>query len=145
MGRRANCCRRPAVVGCAAGALSPAAPATATRDAREETERYGNAGDQRWAAVTPGGDAGRRPRAGGGPGDGAGGCRLRPGGEQPAAPSDRPVTLRFVPAGFHADLDQIVVDQYHAENPNVTVSFEPIPTAYVDKITALQAGTTCRM
>jgi ABC-type glycerol-3-phosphate transport system substrate-binding protein len=63
-----------------------------------------------------------------------------PGGEQTAAPADKPVTLRFVPAGFHADLDQIVVDQYHAENPNVTISFEPIPTAYVDKITALQAG-----
>ena len=57
-----------------------------------------------------------------------------------SAPSQQPVTLRFVPAGFHADLDQIVVDQYHAENPRVTINFEPIPTAYVDKITALQAG-----
>jgi len=57
----------------------------------------------------------------------------------PAA-SQQPVTLRFVPAGFHADLDQIVVDQYHAENPRVTISFEPIPTTYVDKITAMQAG-----
>ena len=63
-----------------------------------------------------------------------------PGGEQSAAPSEKAVTLRFVPAGFHADLDQIVVDQYHAENPHVTISFEPIPTTYVDKITAMQAG-----
>lgn len=63
------------------------------------------------------------------------------GGPQGApAASQQPVTLRFVPAGFHADLDQIVVDQYHAENPRVTISFEPIPTTYVDKITALQAG-----
>jgi multiple sugar transport system substrate-binding protein len=59
--------------------------------------------------------------------------------EAPAA-SQQPVTLRFVPAGFHADLDQIVVDQYHAENPHITVSFEPVTTAYVDKITAMQAG-----
>jgi multiple sugar transport system substrate-binding protein len=63
-------------------------------------------------------------------------------GAQESAPVDskQPVTLRFVPAGFHADLDQIVVDQYHAENPHVTINFEPIPTTYVDKITALQAG-----
>ncbi len=63
-------------------------------------------------------------------------------GNQAALPAEskQPVTLRFVPAGFHADLDQVVVDQYHAENPNVTIQFEPIPTAYVDKITALQAG-----
>ncbi len=56
------------------------------------------------------------------------------------ATSKQPVTLRFVPAGFHADLDQIVVDQFHAENPHVTISFEPIATTYVDKITAMQAG-----
>ena len=60
--------------------------------------------------------------------------------ESTPATSQQPVTLRFVPAGFHADLDQIVVDQYHAENPPITISFEPIPSAYVDKITALQAG-----
>src|SRR5688572_16665136 len=48
-------------------------------------------------------------------------------GTQESAPtqSRQPVTLRFVPAGFHADLDQIVVDQYHAENPHVTINFEP--------------------
>src|SRR5687768_2922106 len=64
-----------------------------------------------------------------------------PGGQEGApAASKQPVTLRFVPAGFHADLDQIVVDQYHVENPHVTISFEAIPTTYVDKITALQAG-----
>ena len=64
-----------------------------------------------------------------------------PGAQESApATSKQPVSLRFVPAGFHADLDQIVVDQYHAENPHVTINFEPIPTAYVDKITALQAG-----
>lgn len=63
-------------------------------------------------------------------------------GSQEGAPSasPQPVTLRFVPAGFHADLDQLVVDQFHAENPRIAVSFEPIPAAYVDKITALQAG-----
>jgi multiple sugar transport system substrate-binding protein len=64
-----------------------------------------------------------------------------PGSQEGASsPSQQPVTLRFVPAGFHADLDQIIVDQYHAENPRITISFEPIPTTYVDKITALQAG-----
>jgi multiple sugar transport system substrate-binding protein len=63
------------------------------------------------------------------------------GGQEGApAASQQPVTLRFVPAGFHADLDQIIVDQYHAENPRVTISFEPIPNPYVDKITAMQAG-----
>jgi multiple sugar transport system substrate-binding protein len=63
-------------------------------------------------------------------------------GRQEATPaaSQKPITLRFVPAGFHADLDQLVVDQYHAENPHVTISFEPIATAYVDKITSLQTG-----
>jgi multiple sugar transport system substrate-binding protein len=67
------------------------------------------------------------------------GCTL--GGPQGApAASKKPVTLRFVPAGFHADLDQIVVDQYRTANPHVTIAFEPIPTAYVDKITSLQAG-----
>jgi multiple sugar transport system substrate-binding protein len=62
------------------------------------------------------------------------------GATQPAASSTQPVTLRFVPAGFHTDLDQVVVDQYHAENPHVTISFEPIANPYVDKITAMQAG-----
>jgi multiple sugar transport system substrate-binding protein len=66
-------------------------------------------------------------------------CAAGNQGQAPTA-AQQPVTLRFVPAGFHADLDQIVVDQYHAENPHVTIQFEPIPTAYVDKITALQAG-----
>src|SRR5919106_5541283 len=63
-------------------------------------------------------------------------------GAQESGPvsSKQPVTLRFVPAGFHADLDQIVVDQYAKENPHVTINFEPIPTEYVNKITALQAG-----
>ena len=56
--------------------------------------------------------------------------------------SKEPVTLRFVPAGFHADLDQVVVDQYQQENPLVKIAFEPIPTAYVDKITAMQTGGT---
>jgi multiple sugar transport system substrate-binding protein len=60
-------------------------------------------------------------------------------GEAPAA-SQQPVTLRFVPAGFHADLDKIVVDRFQAENPRITVSFEPIATGYVDKVTAMQAG-----
>lgn len=58
------------------------------------------------------------------------------------AVSKEPVTLRFVPAGFHADLDQVVVDQYQQENPLVKIAFEPIPTAYVDKITAMQTGGT---
>lgn len=67
------------------------------------------------------------------------GCASGDGGQAPAA-SQKPVSLRFVPAGFHADLDQIVVDQYKAEHPHVSINFEPIPTGYVDKITALQAG-----
>ena len=67
------------------------------------------------------------------------GCAAGGGGQAPSA-SQQPVSLRFVPAGFHADLDQIVVDQYKAENPHVSINFEPIPTAYVDKITALQAA-----
>ena len=63
-------------------------------------------------------------------------------GAQQSAPttSKQPVTLRYVPAGWHADLDQLVVDQYHAENPHVTISFEPVTGVYVDKIQALQAG-----
>src|SRR5947209_20508806 len=63
-------------------------------------------------------------------------------GNQGAAPtqSQQPVTLRFIPAGFHADLDQLVVDQFHVENPRITVSFEPQTGNYVDKVTALQAG-----
>jgi multiple sugar transport system substrate-binding protein len=66
-------------------------------------------------------------------------CAAGGQGEAPAA-SQQPVTLRFIPAGFHADLDQIVVDQYHAENPRITISFEPQTGTYVDKITALQAA-----
>jgi multiple sugar transport system substrate-binding protein len=63
-------------------------------------------------------------------------------GNQGAAPaaSQQPVTLRFIPAGFHADLDQVVVDQFHAENPRITISFEPQSGNYVDKVTAMQAG-----
>src|SRR5436309_1534227 len=49
--------------------------------------------------------------------------------------SQQPVTLRFIPAGFHADLDQIVVDRFHAENPRITISFEPQTGNYVDKVT----------
>src|SRR5690349_14922164 len=60
-------------------------------------------------------------------------------GGQGSAPaqSAQPVTLRFIPAGFHSDLDQIVVDQFHTENPRITISFEPQTGNYVDKVTAL--------
>lgn len=68
-------------------------------------------------------------------------CGFGDGGESPA-PAKGPISLRFVPAGFHADLDQIVVDQYAKENPGVKIEFEPIPTTYVDKITAMQTGGT---
>jgi multiple sugar transport system substrate-binding protein len=61
-----------------------------------------------------------------------------PGGQTPApATSQQPVTLRFIPAGFHQDQDQQVVDQFHAENPNITISFEPQSGNYNDKITAM--------
>lgn len=67
-------------------------------------------------------------------------CGLGGASDSAPAASNVPVNLRFVPAGFHADLDQIVVDKYQEENKNVKIAFEPIPTAYVDKITAMQAG-----
>ena len=64
------------------------------------------------------------------------------GGGQDAgpAPSKQPVSLRFIPAGFHVDEDKMVIDQYQAENPNVTVSFEPFSGNYNDKVTAQQAA-----
>ncbi|MBI3973237.1 MAG: extracellular solute-binding protein [Chloroflexi bacterium] len=68
-------------------------------------------------------------------------CGIAPAAQDSApSASQQPVTLRFVPAGWHADLDQVVVDQFHAENPRITVSFEPQSGNYVDKITAMQAG-----
>src|ERR671932_467884 len=69
-----------------------------------------------------------------------GGASAGSKGSSAPADSKKPITLRFIPAGFHADLDQLVVDQYHAENPHITISFEPQTGNYVDKITALQAG-----
>lgn len=56
------------------------------------------------------------------------------------AESQAPITLRFIPAGFHQDQDQQVVDQFHAEHPNITISFEPQSGNYNDKITAMQAA-----
>ena len=63
-------------------------------------------------------------------------------GKQEAAPASeqQPVTLRFIPAGFHVDEDRLVVERFQADNPKITVSFEPVTGVYNDKIYAMHAA-----
>ncbi len=55
-------------------------------------------------------------------------------------PPAGPVALRFVPAGWHLEEDTRIVEQLQQEHPRITVTREPIPSDYVDKITALQVA-----
>ena len=67
-------------------------------------------------------------------------CAPGGSGESPAK-TQQPVSMRFIPAAFHVEEDRAVINQYMAENPNVTVSFEPYSGNYNDKVTAMQAGS----
>ncbi|HEV2123385.1 MAG TPA: sugar ABC transporter substrate-binding protein [Chloroflexota bacterium] len=60
--------------------------------------------------------------------------------EAAPAKTQQPVTLRFVPAGWHLEEDKQVVDSFKAENPRVTVEVEPVTGNYNDKITSMLTG-----